>query len=406
MARGNYRSGVADNIHALMDSLPRLITQYVVSQNELEFKREQLNAQKQSNLFEAVLSNNSKKLELEERKVNAFEQNITDIEQEVSQITGALPEYGKDPNATIVGSNIGSKILEDFTGNQKSILEESYNNINDIVNQRGDAQAKFNFYNDIKHNLNDLANQSNKVHGNQEGSTGIADILDPQDFSAYFENILTGEEEGQYDTTDPMYGLYRRSFMNLAPSYEETTKNALTMYKLDETIKAQNKDKLASFDASSKVFIAGAVDSLYDVDDETGALTEISDSTKETPGWKTLIAEFRATHNFDPDQAANYINSAFIDLKRAYIQDPVQASDLMLMNPDMELIMQQLAPIQYSIFSNQFNELMLEGLVATRQPISNIPNSPTATSNQAPTSVGQGSSKATNLLNKINSGGI
>jgi hypothetical protein len=401
----NYRSVSADAINNLLDSLPRLITQYNISQNELEFRRDQLDANKEANMFEAVLENNARKIELEERKIVNYEENVQKVEDEVSLIIGALPKYGTDPNATAAGTNIPNKILEEFTGNQKVILEESYNQINELVGLRNEAKTKFNFYDDIRHNLNDLANQSNKVHGNQQGSRGIADILDPQDFAAYFDNILTDDGDpntapiaGQYEKDDPMYGMYRRSFMNLAPSYEQVTKNALDMYKLDETIAAQNQDKIEAFGTSSTKFIALSIDSLYDVDEDTEALTEISDVTKESASWQNVVSEIRTQYGLDPDGAEDYINRLFMDMKAAYIQDPIQATDLMLSNPDLVMIMEQIAPIPFSLFENQFNDLMSEGLVASRKAI--IPASPTSSGGTATSKP----SKASQLLNKINSG--
>lgn len=163
MAR--YKSVTANTINSLLDSLPRLITQYNISQNELEFRKTQLDANKEANMFEAILQNNARKIELEERKITSYEDNVRGIEQEISQVVGSLPDYSKDPNATAQGSNIGQKMLEEFTGNEKAILEESYSNINDLVDQRNEAKAKYSFYDDIRSNLNDLMNQSKKVGG-------------------------------------------------------------------------------------------------------------------------------------------------------------------------------------------------------------------------------------------------
>lgn len=362
MAR--YKSVTANTINSLLDSLPRLITQYNISQNELEFRKTQLDANKEANMFEAILQNNARKIELEERKITSYEDNVRGIEQEISQVVGSLPDYSKDPNATAQGSNIGQKMLEEFTGNEKAILEESYSNINDLVDQRNEAKAKYSFYDDIRSNLNDLMNQSKKVGGNQAVG-GVPDVIDPNDFSAYFDSVLTADDDpstplepGQYEKSDPMYGMYRRSFMNLAPSYQEVVEGSTGLYKLDELIRQQNKERIDAFAGQSQLFVAGGIDSLYDVDEDSGALTGLSQATIESEGYKQVVSSLKEKYNLDNEGIQTYINNKLIDAKRAMAQDPIAATDLITSDEDMDIILSSLSGIQYSLFQGQFNDVL------------------------------------------------
>jgi hypothetical protein len=359
-----YNSAAAESINRLLDSLPGLLLRYNQSQNELEFRREQLEANKQANLFEAVLSNNAQKIKNEEYKIDSYEENIKGIEEEVSQVVGALPDYSKDPNATASGSNIGNKILKDFTGNQKAILEESYKNINDLVDQRNEAKAKYSFYDDIKSNLNDLMNQSKKVGGNTAVG-GVPDVVDPTDFSAYFDNVLTADndpatplEPGQYEKTDPMYGMYRRSFMNLAPSYQEVAEGSIGIYKLNETIRAQNEERITQFEGKANIFVAGGIDSLYDVDEKTGALTGLSEATIESEGYKQVVSLLKEKYNLDNEGIQTYVNNKLMDTKRAMAQSAMGATDLVTLDEDMDFILTSLSGIQYSLFKQEFDKVL------------------------------------------------
>ena len=336
----------------------------IVGPNELEFRREQLEANKQANLFEAVLSNNAQRIRNEESKIDSYEANIKGIEEEVSQVVGALPDYSKDPNATASGSNIGNKILEEFTGNQKAILEESYKNINDLVDQRNEAKAKYSFYDDIRGNLNDLMNQSKKVGGNSAVG-GVPDVVDPTDFSAYFDNVLTADDDpatplepGQYEKTDPMYGMYRRSFMNLAPSYQEVVEGSTGLYKLNETIRAQNEARIADFEEKANIFVAGGIDSLYDTDEQTGALTGLSEATIESEGYRQVASFLKEKYNLDNDGIQTLVNNKLMDTKRAMAQSAMGATDLVTLDEDMNMILNSLSGIQYSLFKQDFNTVL------------------------------------------------
>ena len=358
---------IASALEDFMSSLPGLLqvrAQHKQHQDMMAFRRDQLDAEKNANLFEAVLDNNARKIEIEERKISAYEENVQGIEEEISQVVGALPDYTKDPNATMSGSNIGSKMLEEFTGNEKAILEESYNNVNALVNQRNEAKAKYSFYDDIRCNLNDLMNQSKKVGGNQAVG-GVPDVIDPGDFAAYFDTILTADDDpqtplepGQYEKSDPMYGMYRRSFMNLAPSYQEVVEGSTGLYKLDELIRQQNQERLDKFADQSQLFVAGGIDSLYDVDEDSGALTGLSEATIESEGYKQVVLSLKEKYNLDNEGIQTYINNKLIDAKRAMAQDPIAATDLITSDEDMHMILTSLSGIQYSLFQGQFNEIL------------------------------------------------
>ena len=398
----------AQTINTFLDNMPRLLMDWNMKKSELEFRREQLNANKEANMFEAILQNNARKIELEERKISSYEDNVRGIEQEISQVVGSLPDYSKDPNATMAGSNIGDKMLKEFTGNEKAILEESYNNINDLVDQRNEAKAKYSFYDDIRSNLNDLMNQSKKVGGNQSVG-GVPDVIDPSDFTAYFDNVLTADDDpstplepGQYEKSDPMYGMYRRSFMNLAPSYQEVVEGSTGLYKLDELIRQQNKERIDTFAGQSQLFVAGGIDSLYDVDEDSGALTGLSQATIESEGYKQVVASLKEKYNLDNEGIQTYINNKLIDAKRAMAQDPIAATDLITSDEDMDIILSSLSGIQYSLFQGQFNDVLDVYSQTKRGAIMPTYTQPSATTGAGGAGGAGGGGKPTNNVQTAN----
>lgn len=146
--------------------------------------------------------------------------------------------------------------------------------------------------------------------------------------------------------------------MNLAPSYQEVVEGSTGLYKLDELIRQQNKERIDAFAGQSQLFVAGGIDSLYDVDEDSGALTGLSQATIESEGYKQVVSSLKEKYNLDNEGIQTYINNKLIDAKRAMAQDPIAATDLITSDEDMDIILSSLSGIQYSLFQGQFNDVL------------------------------------------------
>ena len=182
-------------------------------------------------------------------------------------------------------------------------------------------------------------------------------------FQTYFDNVLTDDQDpdtdpiaGQYDPNDPMYGMYRRAFMNLAPSYEQVVAGSEAIYKLDETIRTQNEARLEAFTTQSNNFVALGIDSLYELDDE-GVMLGLSDITTESTQYKEVAKALRDKYGLDNDGVQELINDKLMAVKSAFGLDSFRAADMMTLDEDMNLILGSLSPTEYWIYQQQFDEV-------------------------------------------------
>lgn len=354
MARST--SIAAESINRILDSLPGYLSQALERQGDREFAEKQLKIRENSELFQAALNNISEQENRLELKIAEDKKQMNNILDSLSE--GGISPYISEENITNEGAAVGKTLASQFAGPYQDIIKQSEENLNDLKLRKGVVADQLNQIKEKQRKYNLMKSKKDLVTSNLAGGS---EILSSLDYIDYFDKNISGKI---VDVNDPDYNEYRQSFIGLGPSPAEELSQLQSQVVFQERIAGQRDEVQENFKETALNFVALGIDALYDVDEDSETITGISDATKETTAYKSLVKDFMQGNNsagitLSQDQAEEFIARELSNARIVLQSSPLKEGGMIQFGGmsgedfDKMTILSALAPRAFSIFNQE-----------------------------------------------------